>query len=160
VTLHFVQAAATLGIQAQGSTEFGPLRAKTGPFRMTQWQAQRVLVLRLANLMTPVVHYIGRHWVFWPMHQPYTVTRYKRAVKSLKISLFIQSVCLCVCTYCDPLLCFHGYSSQEIKVDFSEPCLTLRDLLCRRYGVRNPSLCGLRYEGIAVVIVALNWLIN
>lgn len=32
-------------------------------------------------------------------------------------------------------------------VDFSEPCLVLRDLLCRRYGVRNPSLCGLRYEG-------------
>lgn len=32
-------------------------------------------------------------------------------------------------------------------VDFSEPCLVLRDLLCRRYGVRNPSRCGLRYEG-------------
>lgn len=56
------------------------------------------------------------------------------------------------------LLCFCGYSSQEIKVDFSEPCLTLRDLLCRRYGVRNPSLCGLRYEGIAVIKVVLNWL--
>ena len=39
------------------------------------------------------------------------------------------------------------YSSQLIMVDFSEPCLVLRDLLCRRYGVRNPSLCGLRYEG-------------
>lgn len=41
----------------------------------------------------------------------------------------------------------HGDSCQLIMVDFSEPCLVLRDLLCRRYGVRNPSLCGLRYEG-------------
>ena len=39
-----------------------------------------------------------------------------------------------------------------IMVDFSEPCLTLRDLLCRRYGVRNPSLCGLRYEGTWFVL--------
>ena len=43
--------------------------------------------------------------------------------------------------------CCYGNSSQLIMVDFSEPCLVLRDLLCRRYGVRNPSLCGLRYEG-------------
>ena len=30
--------------------------------------------------------------------------------------------------------CRHGYSNQLIMVDFSEPCLVLRDLLCRRYG--------------------------
>ena len=41
----------------------------------------------------------------------------------------------------------HDDSCQLIMVDFSEPCLVLRDLLCRHYGVRNPSLCGLRYEG-------------
>ena len=38
-------------------------------------------------------------------------------------------------------------SSTTIHVDFSQPCRVVRNILCRRYGVRHHYEYGLQYEG-------------
>lgn len=35
----------------------------------------------------------------------------------------------------------------SLLVDFSQPCVVVRDILCRRYGVGHQQKCVLKYEG-------------
>ena len=46
---------------------------------------------------------------------------------------------------CQCLVLF--FSSTTIHVDFSQPCRVVRNILCRRYGVRHHYEYGLQYEG-------------